>query len=52
METAFQEGRYGIQDGAIVLMHDVYETSVDAAVEMMDRLIAEGYTFVTLPGAV
>lgn len=49
LETAFQEGRYGIQDGAIVLMHDVYETSVDAAVEMMDRLISEGYTFVTVP---
>lgn len=49
LETAFQEGRYGIQDGAIVLMHDIYETSVDAAVEMMDRLIAEGYTFVTVP---
>lgn len=49
LETAFQEGRYGIQDGSIVLMHDIYETSVDAAVEMMDRLIAEGYTFVTVP---
>ena len=36
-------------NGAIVLMHDIYETSVDAAVEMMDRLIAEGYTFVTVP---
>lgn len=49
LETAFQTGRYGIQDGAIVLMHDVYQSTLDAAVEMMDRLIAEGYTFVTVP---
>ena len=47
--VAFQSGKYGIHDGAIVLMHDVYSTSVDAAVEMMDRLIQEGYTMVTVP---
>lgn len=49
LATAFQQGKYGVQDGAIVLMHDVYETSVDAAVEMMDRLTAQGYTMVTVP---
>lgn len=32
LATAFRQGKYGVQDGAIVLMHDVYETSVDAAV--------------------
>lgn len=49
LETAFQSGAYGIRDGAIVLMHDVYETTLNAAVQMMDRLIAEGYTIVTVP---
>ena len=49
LATAFRQGKYGVQDGAIVLMHDVYETSVDAAVEMMDRLTAQGYTMVTVP---
>ena len=49
LETAFQSGNYGIRDGAIVLMHDVYETTLDAAVQMMDRLIADGYTIVTVP---
>lgn len=49
LETAFQSGNYGIRDGAIVLMHDVYETTLNAAVRMMDRLIADGYTIVTVP---
>ena len=47
LETAFQSGNYGIRDGAIVLMHDVYETTLNAAVRMMDRLIADGYSIVT-----
>lgn len=49
LAAAFQEGKYGIRDGAIVLMHDVYESTVDAAVEMMDRLTEEGYIMVTVP---
>lgn len=42
-------GKNGIKDGSIVLMHDIYSTTVDAAIQMMDRLIAEGYVFVTIP---
>ncbi|HIW72738.1 MAG TPA: polysaccharide deacetylase family protein [Firmicutes bacterium] len=48
LSTAFQEGPYGIRNGAIVLMHDIYTDTVDAAVEMMDRLQKEGYTTVTV----
>lgn len=48
IKTAFQSGRYGIQDGAIVLMHDIYSTTVDAAVTIMDRLQKEGYQTVTV----
>ena len=29
-------------------MHDVYETSVDAALEIIDTLTKEGYNFVTV----
>ncbi len=47
MNVAF--GENGIKDGSIVLMHDIYSTTVDAAVQMMDRLIQEGYVFVTVP---
>lgn len=45
----FKSGSGGIRPGAIVLMHDIHKNSVDAAIAMMDRLIAEGYTLVTVP---
>jgi peptidoglycan/xylan/chitin deacetylase (PgdA/CDA1 family) len=35
------------EDGAIILLHDCYESSVDAALRIIDLLQAEGYTFVT-----
>lgn len=35
-------------DGAVVLMHDLYETSVDGAIAAMDKLSKEGYAFVTI----
>ena len=49
LSTAFQTGAYGIRDGAIVLMHDIYSTSVEAAIQIMDRLQAQGYVLVTVP---
>ena len=42
-------GKNGIKDGSIVLMHDIHETSVTAAIKMMDKLKKQGYTFVTVP---
>ena len=35
------------KDGSIVLLHDSYETSVEAALEIIDTLSANGYNFVT-----
>lgn len=35
-------------DGAVILLHDVYETSVEAALEIIDTLTKEGYEFVTV----
>lgn len=32
----------------IILMHDYYDTSVTAALEAIDQLLEEGYTFVTV----
>lgn len=32
----------------IILMHDYYGTSVTAALNVVDRLLEEGYTFVTV----
>lgn len=34
--------------GDVILLHDFYPTSVDAALEVIDRLMAQGYVFVTL----
>lgn len=37
-----------VHDGAIILMHDGYETSVEAALQVVDTLTKEGYEFVTV----
>ena len=37
-----------IQSGDIVLLHDFYPTSVDAALELIDCLQTKGFTFVTV----
>ncbi|MBR3641216.1 MAG: polysaccharide deacetylase family protein [Oscillibacter sp.] len=37
-----------VQSGDIVLLHDIYPTSVDAALQLVDALRAQGYTFVTV----
>ena len=34
-----------VKDGSIILMHDVYKTSVKAALDIIDKLQEEGYTF-------
>lgn len=36
------------EDGDIILMHDEFRTSVEAALEIIDNLLAKGYTFVTV----
>lgn len=35
-------------EGDIILMHDIFPTSVDAALEIIDTLTRQGYTFVTV----
>ena len=35
------------KNGDIILLHDSYKTSVEAALEIIDTLSKEGYTFVT-----
>lgn len=38
-----------IHDGAIILMHDIYSTTVDAVPILIDTLRQDGYEFVTIP---
>lgn len=40
--------RENVKPNAIILLHDIYPTSVDAALQMVDTLQAEGYWFVTV----
>ncbi|WP_337970384.1 polysaccharide deacetylase family protein, partial [Virgibacillus salexigens] len=35
-------------DGAIILMHDIHQWSVDAVPQIIKNLKAQGYTFVTV----
>lgn len=37
-----------VKDGDIVLLHDFYPTSVQAALQIVDQLQAQGYEFVTV----
>lgn len=37
-----------VQPGDIILLHDFYSASVDAALEIIDRLQEDGYAFVTV----
>lgn len=37
-----------IQDGDIILMHDIFPESVDAALQVIDQLHHAGYSFVTV----
>ena len=38
----------GSYDGAIILVHDIYKTSVDGALAAIDKLLDQGYEFVTV----
>jgi len=38
-----------VYDGAIILMHDIYPTSVEAVPTLVDTLRQNGYEFVTVP---
>ncbi len=37
-----------VQPNSIILLHDIYPTSVEAALQIIDQLQAEGYCFVTV----
>ena len=37
-----------VQEGDIILMHDIFQSSVDAALQIADILKKQGYEFVTV----
>jgi peptidoglycan/xylan/chitin deacetylase (PgdA/CDA1 family) len=44
-EAVVQAVLKNVKDGDIILLHDVYKTSVEAALQIIDRLTEEGYEF-------
>lgn len=37
-----------VRDGSVILLHDMYPSSVEAAAQIIDRLRGEGYEFLTV----
>lgn len=47
-EKVMQRVRGQVKDGDIILFHDIYETSVEAALQTVDYLLEQGYDLVTV----
>ena len=47
-EVVYQRIMAGAKDGAIILLHDLYPTSIQAGLRAIDSLRAQGYEFVTV----
>ena len=37
-----------VENGSIILLHDIYESSADASIMIIDELLKQGYKFVTV----
>ena len=47
-DKVVQEILKHVKPNSIILLHDIYDTSVDAALKVVDTLEAQGYCFVTV----
>lgn len=47
-ETVIKNITEKVQEGDIILLHDIFETSVDAALAVIDTLSMENYEFITV----
>lgn len=47
-EAVYQHVLSHVKPDSIILLHDIYETSVDAALRLLDTLGEQGYRFVTV----
>ena len=47
-KKAVEDSLKNAEESDIILMHDCYETSVTAALQIVDDLQKQGYTFVTV----
>jgi peptidoglycan/xylan/chitin deacetylase (PgdA/CDA1 family) len=47
-DTVYRNATDGVKDGDIILLHDIHKTSVDAVENIIEKLKADGFTFVTV----
>lgn len=47
-DKVFKHVKANVTDGSIVLMHDIYGSTVEAVGKILAYLAAEGYQFVTV----
>ena len=47
-QSTIDEVMRNLKDGDIILMHDIYSTTADAAVVLIPELTARGYQLVTV----
>jgi len=48
VQTVVGRVREKVKDNSIILLHDYFDTSVTAALQIVDELLKEGYEFVTV----
>ena len=48
VDSTYNEVMNNVSDGAIILFHDIYEQSVDAAIKLIPALQEKGYQLVTV----
>ncbi len=48
VQTVVQRVKEQVKDNSIILLHDYFDTSVTAALQIVDELLEEGYEFVTV----
>lgn len=48
VQTVVKRVKEKVKDNSIILLHDYFDTSVTAALQIVDELLEEGYEFVTV----
>ena len=48
VQDVLQRARKNIKNGSVILMHDEYETTVEAALALVDEFTEQGWEFVTV----
>lgn len=47
-DATYQKTMDNVQDGSVVLMHDIHESSVEASLRLIPELVEKGYKLVTV----